>query len=71
MHILYSSFCRCRVKKNNKNAEFYVEVKSAKVKSDQSDLNAPDVVITICQLISTNVPGGLEHSNSNNQNMNC
>ncbi len=36
--------------------EFYVE------NHDQSDLNAPDVVITTCQFVSTSVPGGLERS---------
>ncbi len=30
--------------------------------SDQSDLNAPDVVIMTRQLVSTNAPGGLERS---------
>ncbi len=49
----------------SKKFEFYVE-KLNRPKcscSDQSDLNAPDVVTMTCELVSTNVPGGLEHSN--------
>ncbi len=59
MHILHSSFYRCRVFKNH-----YILCRKFKTPScsDQCDLNIPDVVITTCQLVSTNVPGGLERS---------
>ncbi len=42
-----------------KIVELYVKVKSPSC-SDQSDLKAPDIVITICQLVSMYIPGGLE-----------
>ncbi len=65
MHILHSSFYRCRVVENN-------WILCRKVKSpscsDQSDLNAPDVVITTRLLVSTNVRGGLERSISQGGN---
>ncbi len=61
MCILHSSFYRCRVLKNH--CILCRKVKSPSC-SNQSYLNTPDVVITTCQLVSTNVPGGLEHSRS-------
>ncbi len=47
MHILHSSFYRCRVLKNN-----YILCRKFKTPScsDQCDLNIPDVVITTCQV---------------------
>ncbi len=48
--VLYLSFCRCSVKKKNRWI-LYRKVKSPSC-SDQSDLNAPDLIITICWLVS-------------------
>ncbi len=56
MHILHSSFYRIK--------NHYILCRKVKSPffSDQSDLNIPDVVITTCQLVRTNVPEGHERS---------
>ncbi len=48
------------VELKKKTVEFYVEKLNLPSCSEQSDSNAPDVVITTCQHVNMNLPGGLE-----------